>query len=129
VVPLQEFYDWQRRGGANEKEVYRIGDVSKITAREAVCVRYWRRIPDAATDQESERAPIVPARRRGQWLLKIKRLLYDEGFTIAGARRHLRDGGAAEHEAPAVIPPGHGATSVVEPEKCFWIYAIRCALS
>jgi DNA-binding transcriptional MerR regulator len=24
-------------------------------------------------------------------VLKIKRLLYDEGFTIAGARRHLRD--------------------------------------
>jgi DNA-binding transcriptional MerR regulator len=32
-------------------------------------------------------------------ILKIKRLLYDEGFTIAGARRHLRDlenGGATE---------------------------------
>jgi len=24
-------------------------------------------------------------------VLKIRRLLYDEGFTIAGARRHLRD--------------------------------------
>jgi DNA-binding transcriptional MerR regulator len=24
-------------------------------------------------------------------VLKIKRLLYDEGFTIAGARRHLRE--------------------------------------
>jgi hypothetical protein len=24
-------------------------------------------------------------------VLRIKRLLYDEGFTIAGARRHLRD--------------------------------------
>jgi len=25
----------------------------------------------------------------------------------------LRDGGAAEHEVPAVIPPGHGATQLL----------------
>jgi DNA-binding transcriptional MerR regulator len=32
-------------------------------------------------------------------VLKIKRLLYDEGFTIAGARRHLREqGGGADAE-------------------------------
>ena len=43
----------------------------------------------------------------------IKRLLYDEGFTIAGARRHLRDqalgangtnGGAAAAEAEGASP-------------------------
>jgi DNA-binding transcriptional MerR regulator len=45
-------------------------------------------------------------------VLKIKRLLYDEGFTIAGARRHLRDGGA-DPEASAPIPPGHGATQLL----------------
>ena len=28
-------------------------------------------------------------------VLRIKRLLYDEGFTIAGARRHLRERGRA----------------------------------
>jgi DNA-binding transcriptional MerR regulator len=35
-------------------------------------------------------------------VLRIKRLLYDEGFTIAGARRHLREleSGAAEDGAP-----------------------------
>jgi len=27
-------------------------------------------------------------------VFRIKRLLYDEGFTIAGARRHLREKGA-----------------------------------
>ena len=31
-------------------------------------------------------------------VLKIKRLLYDEGFTIAGARRHLRETGGNEAE-------------------------------
>jgi len=44
-------------------------------------------------------------------ILKIKRLLYDEGFTIAGARRHLREGAAAEDRA--TIPPGHGAQQLL----------------
>jgi hypothetical protein len=34
----------------------------------------------------------------------IKRLLYDEGFTIAGARRHLRDLG----DLPAELGPESG---------------------
>ncbi len=32
-------------------------------------------------------------------VFKIKRLLYDEGFTIAGARRHLRGNSVAGSEA------------------------------
>ena len=52
---------------------------------------------------------VVPAE---DMVLKIKRLLYDEGFTIAGARRHLREGGA-DPEASAPIPPGHGATQLL----------------
>jgi hypothetical protein len=39
-------------------------------------------------------------------VLKIKRLLYDEGFTIAGARRHLRDhNGSGETETHTEGPP------------------------
>jgi DNA-binding transcriptional MerR regulator len=37
-----------------------------------------------------------------EMVLRIKRLLYDEGFTIAGARRHLREqNGAGESEGGA----------------------------
>ena len=42
-------------------------------------------------------------------VFRIKRLLYDEGFTIAGARRHLREhDGAAETEnrGPGHVPDG-----------------------
>ena len=34
-------------------------------------------------------------------VLRIKRLLYDEGFTIAGARRHLREPQPASDNHPA----------------------------
>jgi DNA-binding transcriptional MerR regulator len=47
-------------------------------------------------------------------ILKIKRLLYDEGFTIAGARRHLREGGVpSESDTGAAITPGYGATQLL----------------
>jgi hypothetical protein len=53
-------------------------------------------------------------------VLRIKRLLYDEGFTIAGARRHLQDPnaiaetqqGAALHSAgefQLTSPDAHGS--------------------
>jgi len=41
-------------------------------------------------------------------VLLIKRLLYDEGFTIAGARRHLRDA----NEGPAEL-----ASGTAEPKR------------
>ena len=44
-------------------------------------------------------------------VLRIKRLLYDEGFTIAGARRHLREqNGAGESESVT----GVGGSAVAE---------------
>ena len=48
-------------------------------------------------------------------ILKIKRLLYDEGFTLAGARRHLREGGTAgtDSETGAPIGPGYGAAQLL----------------
>ena len=42
-------------------------------------------------------------------VLRIKRLLYDEGFTIAGARRHLREqSGAGENDGGAGAAGGAG---------------------
>jgi len=42
-------------------------------------------------------------------VLRIKRLLYDEGFTIAGARRHLREqNGAGEGDGAAGVGGGSG---------------------
>src|SRR5882724_11535989 len=81
-----------------EKDLYHIGDVSRLADVEAFVLRYW----------ESEFPMLQPlkssgGRRRRQedvdMVFRIKRLLYDEGFTIAGARRYLREhSGAAEND-------------------------------
>lgn len=74
-----------------DKPYFRIGEVSKILGIETYVVRYW----------ESEFKNIKPIRTGAdqrryrkkdvEELLLIKKLLYEEGFTIAGAKKRLQD--------------------------------------
>jgi len=94
-----------------EKEFYRIGDVSKIAALKPFVLRYWETEFPMLQPIKSPSGHRMYRQEDVDLVLRIKRLLYDEGFTIAGARRHLREsGGDAE---AAVIPPGHGATQLL----------------
>lgn len=72
------------------KKYYRIGEVSKLTGVDAHVLRYW----------ESEFRNIRPHRVARQRLYRqedieligrIKELLYEKGYTIAGAKKHLSD--------------------------------------
>ena len=82
--------------GASTKRYYRIGEVAKITGVKAHVLRYW----------ESEFRWMAPAKSRSQQrlyrqrdievILLLKRLLHEERFTIAGARKRLRELGVAK---------------------------------
>jgi DNA-binding transcriptional MerR regulator len=91
-----------------EEGVYRIGEVSRMTDVKAFVLRYWETEFPMLEPEKGPNGRRLYREEDVQLILKIKRLLYDEGFTIAGARRHLREGGAAAEEG-ASIPPGHGA--------------------
>ncbi len=77
------------------KRYYRIGEVSRITGVKPYVLRYW----------ESEFRWMAPAKSRAKQRLYrkrdietiqlIKKLLYEERFTIAGARKRLRELGVA----------------------------------
>jgi DNA-binding transcriptional MerR regulator len=95
-----------------EKDLYRIGDVSKIAALKPFVLRYWETEFPMLEPIKSPSGHRLYRQEDVDLILKIKRLLYDEGFTIAGARRHLREGGTADSDA-APIPPGHGATQLL----------------
>ena len=81
--------------GAEGKRYYRIGEVSRITGVKPYVLRYW----------ESEFRWMAPAKSRSKQRLYrqrdieviqlIKKLLYEERFTIAGARKKLRELGVA----------------------------------
>ena len=76
--------------GIPDKLYYRIGEVSRIVGVEPHVLRYW----------ESEFPFIKPSRvvskqrlykrKDVEMLLRIKQLLHEEKYTIAGAKKHLR---------------------------------------
>jgi DNA-binding transcriptional MerR regulator len=97
-----------------EGGLYRIGEVSRMTGVKAFVLRYWETEFPMLEPGKGSNGQRFYRQADVELIRKIKRLLYDEGFTIAGARRHLREGGmAAETETAATIPPGYGATQLL----------------
>jgi DNA-binding transcriptional MerR regulator len=75
----------------SDKNLFRIGEVSRLTATKPFVLRYWETEFPTLQPVKSPKGHRLYRREDVETVLLIKRLLYDEGFTIAGARRHLRD--------------------------------------
>ena|SRR5579862_5518263 len=75
------------------KSFYRIGEVSRLTDTKPFVLRYWETEFPMLQPVKSPKGHRLYRREDVDTVLRIKRLLYDEGFTIAGARRHLREEG------------------------------------
>lgn len=100
-----------------DKNLYRIGEVSRITDTKPFVLRYWETEFPMLQPVKSPSGHRLYRRKDVDTVLLIKRLLYDEGFTIAGARRHLRDasGGPAEVAAGSGEPKRHSALEAEPP--------------
>ena len=86
------------------KRYFTIGEVSELCGVKPYVLRYW----------EQEFTQLKPMKRRGNrryyqhhevlLVRRIRELLYDQGFTISGARNRLSDGGAGVPAAAALAP-------------------------
>ncbi|MGB2622091.1 MAG: MerR family transcriptional regulator [Candidatus Acidiferrum sp.] len=95
---------------ATEKDFYRIGEVSRLTNLKPFVLRYWETEFPMLEPVKSASGHRLYRQEDVEMVLRIKRLLYDEGFTIAGARRHLREqDGAGESEGAAGVGAGNAA--------------------
>src|SRR5271169_1531907 len=74
-----------------EKSLFRIGEVSRLTATKAFVLRYWETEFPMLQPVKSPSGHRLYRREDIETVFEIKRLLYEEGFTIAGARKHLAD--------------------------------------
>ena len=89
-----------------EKLFFKIGEVCELTETQPYVLRFW----------ESEFPQLAPRKNRsGQRIYssedievvqEIKRLLYDSGFTIAGARKQLDQEGVSAGAAAAAKKKG-----------------------
>src|SRR6266481_2844993 len=76
---------------ASEQGLYRIGEVSRLTDLKPFVLRYWETEFPMLEPVKSASGHRLYRQQDVDMVFRIKRLLYDEGFTIAGARRHLRE--------------------------------------
>ena len=80
------------------KRYFTIGEVSELCGVKPYVLRYW----------EQEFTQLKPMKRRGNrryyqhhevlLIRRIRDLLYDQGFTISGARNRLSEGAASARE-------------------------------
>ena len=96
-----------RRTHAAETEVlipdklyFRIGEVSELAQTKSYVLRYWETEFPMLKPQKSRSGHRAYRRRDVEMVLEIKRLLYEKGFTIEGARRQLAhpEKGSAEQK-------------------------------
>jgi len=83
------------------KRYFTIGEVSELCGVKPHVLRYW----------EQEFTQLKPVKRRGNrryyqhhevlLIRRIRQLLYEEGFTISGARHRLDQGGGDTQPKPA----------------------------
>jgi DNA-binding transcriptional MerR regulator len=104
------------------KRYFTIGEVSELCEVKPHVLRYW----------EQEFSQLKPVKRRGNrryyqrqdvlLIRQIRALLYEQGFTIGGARQQMAGGvAAAAVVATATAPehesaPGSGKTSALRSE-------------
>ena len=99
-----------------DKLFFKIGEVAQIVGVAAHVLRYW----------ESEFATLRPLKTRGshrvyrrrdvELAVLLKRLLHEEGLTIAGAKRRLRESGQyriAEPSAPRELRDDDQRTELI----------------
>ncbi len=94
------------------KRYFTIGEVSELCGVKPHVLRYW----------EQEVTELQPVKRRGNrryyqhhevlLIRRIRELLYEEGFTISGARNRL-DNSSPHEDKPEPVLRGRGATPTV----------------
>ena len=101
------------------KRYFTIGEVSELCGVKPYVLRYW----------EQEFTQLKPMKRRGNrryyqhhevlLIRRIRELLYDQGFTISGARNRLSDAvaaaRAAEAESIQLLQTGVASAANAEP--------------
>jgi len=72
------------------KLYFKIGEVSTITGVEPYVLRYWESEYKAIKPARTQSNQRIYRRKDVELILEIKKILYEEKFTIAGARKRLQ---------------------------------------
>ena len=88
-----------------DKLYFRIGEVSELAQTKSYVLRYWETEFPMLKPQKSRSGHRLYRRRDVEMVFEIKRLLYEKGFTIEGARRQLAHPGKDSAEQKDLFRP------------------------
>src|SRR5271170_1277546 len=74
-----------------DKLFFRIGEVSQLVGVEAYVLRYWESEFKGLSPKKSSSGQRMFRKKDVELLLRIRELLYDQKFTIEGARKVLAE--------------------------------------
>src|SRR5881296_3741704 len=87
-----------------DKLYFRIGEVSDLTHTKSYVLRYWETEFPTLKPEKSRSGHRLYRRPDVETILQIKRLLYQEGFTIEGARKQLAGNSTEPAEQKHGVP-------------------------
>lgn len=95
-----------------DKLYFRIGEVAKLCGVETYVLRFWETEFPALRPNKSGTGQRLYRKREVELALRVKRLLHDEGYTIAGARQVLaQDVGKSKTPQLPLIEGGNAERS------------------
>ena len=74
-----------------DKLYFRIGEVARLCRLPAYVLRFWETEFPQLKPSKGSTGQRMYRQRDVEMVLRIKKLLYEQGFTIAGARQYLKD--------------------------------------
>jgi len=92
-----------------DKLYFRIGEVSRLCGLPSYVLRFWETEFPQLKPSKSSTGQRMYRKLDVESVLRIKKLLYEEGFTIAGARQALR---AENRKKQSNLPFSASETSV-----------------
>ena len=88
-----------------DKPFFKIGEAARLCAVKPYVLRYWETEFHSIKPQKTKSGQRLYRRQDVELLLRIRNLLYDQRFTIEGARTRLRELGHDEAAPPPLPPP------------------------
>ena len=99
------------------KLYFRIGEVAKILGVKPYVLRYWETEFSVLKPGKTPSRHRLYRKRDVETLLEIKRLLYEEGFTIAGAKKRIKETEKIEEAAVSLSPLPQTTETTPLPEN------------
>lgn len=95
-----------------DKLYFRIGEVATLCHLPAYVLRFWESEFPQLKPVKGSTGQRMYRKRDVESALRIKQLLYEKGFTIAGARQQLRAESKSDKTQAAIPFPSHSASEL-----------------